>query len=199
MWSSQLTGLAQAAVEESYIAAFDLNQALPRSKSEFEALLEQGKPGILSVADKIEQLLASVVAAHFSLSRRLRKITSAELKYLIDDIERQLRNLVFEGFLSASGLERLQEYPRYLQAVSSRLDKMPHMGEKDRVHTAQLVQYWEKYETLRRCRLENQRPGLNVLRWMLEEFRVSLFAQGLGTPMPVSAKRIDAQFEKLLS
>ena len=199
MWSSQLTGLAQAAVMESYIAAFGLNQALPRSKSEFEALLEQGKPRILSVADQIEQLLDSIVAEHFSLSRRLRKITNAELKYLTDDIDSQLQNLVFEGFLSASGLERLREYPRYFRAVSSRLEKMPNMGEKDRVHTAQLAQYWEKYETLRRRRPENKCSGLNLLRWMLEEFRVSLFAQGLGTSMPVSAKRIDAQFEKLLS
>ena len=199
MWSDQLTGLAQAAVVESYIAAFDLNQALPRSKSEFEALVEQGKPRILRVADQIEQLLASIVAEHFGLSRRLQKITNAELGYLTDDIERQLQNLVFEGFLSASGLERLQEYPRYFRAVSSRLEKMPHMGEKDRTHTAQLAQYWEKYEALRRRRLENKHSGLNLLRWMLEEFRVSLFAQGLGTPMPVSAERIDAQFEKLLS
>jgi ATP-dependent helicase HrpA len=63
----------------------------------------------------------------------------------------------------------------------------------------QLAQYWEKYETLQGHRLENECPELNLLRWMLEEFRVSLFAQALGTRIPVSAKRIDAQFEKLLS
>ena len=198
-WSSQLTGLAQAAVVESYIAAFDLNQSLPRSNSEFEALLEYGKPRILGVADQIEQLLILIVTEHFSLSRRLQNISNAELEYLTDDIDSQLQNLVFEGFLSTSGLEHLREYPRYFQAVNSRLEKMPHMGEKDRVHTVQLAQYWEKYETLQGHRLENECPELNLLRWMLEEFRVSLFAQALGTRIPVSAKRIDAQFEKLLS
>jgi len=153
----------------------------------------------LGVADQIEQLLILIVTEHFSLSRRLQNISNAELEYLTDDIDSQVQNLVFEGFLSTSGLEHLREYPRYFQAVNSRLEKMPHMGEKDRVHTVQLAQYWEKYETLQGHRLENECPELNLLRWMLEEFRVSLFAQALGTRIPVSAKRIDAQFEKLLS
>ena len=198
-WSQQLNGIAEAAVQESYIAAFELNAALPRTKSDFESLLEQGKPRILSAADKIEKLLTQIIEMHFRVSRQLQKHTNSSLTYLLDDIDRQLQNLVFEGFLSSTGLVWLQEYPRYFEAINFRLEKMPHMGAKDRSHTEQMVRYWDKYEALACNGPQSSHAEIRMLRWMLEEFRVSLFAQGLGTRMPVSAKKIDLHIDKLLS
>ncbi len=200
-WSQQLSGVEEAAVQESYIAAFELDAVLPRSKLEFESLLERGKPQILSAADRIEKLLIQIIEMYFDVSRQLQKLTASSLTYLLDDINRQLHNLVFEGFLSATGLDWLQQYPRYFKAINIRLAKAPHMGEKDRSHTAQLAHYWDKYESLA---LAESGPGSShaetrMLRWMLEEFRVSLFAQGLGTRMPVSVKKIDQHIENLLS
>jgi ATP-dependent RNA helicase HrpA len=192
-----LNQLALDATWISYTAAFDLEDALPRSKAEFEQRLNAGKSKILSLAEKIESLFIQVIDEYYEIGRRVRSLKQGALAYVADDIEGQLNCLLHEGFLAETGLEWFAQYPRYLKAISMRLDKAPHMGDKDQPNTQLLSQYQARYSALKARQTEHADEDLLILRWMLEEFRVSLFAQTLGTHLPVSEKRLEKQFEKL--
>ena len=193
-----LDQLALDATWISYIAAFDLDSSMPRSKLEFEHRLNEGKSKILTLAEKIESLFVRVIDEHYEISRILSSLKKGALAYVAEDIENQLVCLLHEGFLSETGLVWFAQYPRYLKAVSMRLSKVPHMGDKDRSNTELLSQYQLRYRGLLSKAASKDTVELHLLRWMLEEFRVSVFAQTLGTHIQVSEKRLDKQFEKVL-
>jgi ATP-dependent helicase HrpA len=135
---------------------------------------------------------------HYEIGRVVSGLKKGALAYVAEDVENQLGGLLHEGFLSETGLVWFAQYPRYLKALSMRLNKVPHMGDKDKPNTVLLSQYQDRYRRLKSKSAANDKEGLLLLRWMLEEFRVSLFAQTLGTHIPVSEKRLDKQFEKIL-
>jgi len=193
--------LAQLALDAtwiSYIAAFDLDDSMPRSKLEFEQRLSEGKSKVLSFAEKIESTFIQVMNEHYQIRRVVSGLKKGALAYVAEDVENQLDGLLHEGFLFETGLVWFAQYPRYLKALSMRLNKVPHMGDKDRPNTVLLSQYQDRYRTLKSKSASRHKEGLFILRWMLEEFRVSLFAQTLGTHIPISGKRLDKQFEKIL-
>lgn len=189
--------LALDATWISYVAAFDLDGSMPRSKVEFERRLNGGKSKVILLAEKIESLFVQVVNEYYEIGRVLSGLKKGALAYVAEDIDSQLAGLLHEGFLSETGLVWFTQYPRYLKAVSMRLKKVPHMGDKDRPNTELLSQYQARYSSLQSKAAGNDKDELLALRWMLEEFRVSLFAQTLGTHIPVSEKRLDKQCEKL--
>ena len=92
----------------------------------------------------------------------------------------------------------MQHLPRYLQAIQSRLQKLPGTdGKADQLATVELQKFWERYAK----KLDDHRVQGRVdsellkFRWLLEEYRVSIFAQQLGTSQPISAKRLEKQWE----
>ena len=116
------------------------------------------------------------------------------------EAEEHLANLTPAGFLTATPWDYLKEYPRYFRAVPMRFEKLRSGGEAmDRQGEQELRKYWQKYLERRELHamagLEDSE--LEVFRWMLEEYRVSLFAQRLGTVLKVSPQRLDRQFEKV--
>jgi len=107
------------------------------------------------------------------------------------DIEAQRDALVYDGFVSGVGRQRLPDLVRYLRAIDMRLDKQPDAPGRDRQHMATVHRVQAAYNHL----LDSLAPGaaddrVLDIAWMIEELRVSLFAQPLGTPRPVSEKRI---------
>jgi ATP-dependent helicase HrpA len=112
-----------------------------------------------------------------------------------------LARLTPSGFLTTTDWNALREYPRYFRAVPMRLEKLRSGGEAaDRQGVAELEKYWQDY--VKRRELHELAgiadPELEVFRWMIEEYRVSLFAQRLGTAMKVSPQRLDRQFAKVI-
>ncbi|MFO6376900.1 DUF3418 domain-containing protein, partial [Pseudomonas aeruginosa] len=107
--------------------------------------------------------------------------------------------LVYPGFVRATPLEWLKEYPRYLKAIEQRLDKVAGQVQRDRVWSGELGELWAQYQArLAKHAQEGKRDAeLQVYRWMLEEYRVSLFAQQLGTRLPVSDKRLAKQWSQV--
>ena len=103
--------------------------------------------------------------------------------------------------MAESGVERLKDYPRYLDAIELRLGKAPFMGLKDKIDSELLAGYWQKLETFKSAPQTSGAEGnatkFEELRWMLEEYRVSAFAQSLKTKMPVSPARIEKALERL--
>ncbi len=105
----------------------------------------------------------------------------------------QRKELLSPGFLAGVPFERLKHYPRYIRAIAVRLDKIASNPERDANWQQQLARYWQTYQTrLVADRARGVRsPKLEEMRWMLEELRVSLWAQQLKTPYPVSFKRVE--------
>jgi ATP-dependent helicase HrpA len=118
----------------------------------------------------------------------------------IADLRRQMGGLLHRGFVTATGLRRLPDVVRYLKGMAQRLEKLPAGAARDALGMDQVAAVTAEYEQLRRQVPMTGAPDDPVVRvrWMLEELRVSLFAQSLGTARPVSEQRIYKEIDKVL-
>jgi ATP-dependent helicase HrpA len=115
------------------------------------------------------------------------------------DIQSQLQGLIHKRFIADNEYSQLSHFPRYLKAINVRLEKLRGNPSRD----AQLMAEWQSaasqfQRTLKNQAGKNNDPRMTEFRWMLEELRVSLFAQELRTPMPVSAKRLQKVWESMI-
>jgi len=143
--------------------------------------------------------VADILAVAQDIERRLGGTSNPVLLPALTDVKEQLTELVYPGFVTATGWEKLADLSRYLRAIQRRLDKLPQDPYRDRERMLKVQQMRQLYEEVRR-RLPPERrssPELRRIRWMIEELRVSYFAQVLGTPTPVSDKRIRKALEEL--
>ena len=117
----------------------------------------------------------------------------------LNDIKQQLANLVYPSFVRETPGEWLKEIPRYLKAIEQRLDKVGSQVQRDRVWTGELTAAWQQFQAraAKHAQEGKRDPELVLYRWMLEEYRVSLFAQQLGTKMAVSDKRLAKQWSQV--
>src|SRR5258706_4884491 len=108
------------------------------------------------------------------------------------EVKASRERLVFPGFLSRTPWERLEHVPRYLKGYALRLQKYRANAERDQKHAASVAALWTQYEARDDAdrKAERRDPNLDEFRWLIEELRVSLFAQELRTPIPVSARRL---------
>jgi len=115
------------------------------------------------------------------------------------DINSQLEDLIYEGFLSHLGRGRLEHYPRYLAAIEERIHGLQLHPRRDEQRMARVMPWWRRY--LDRLQQEDcvYDSALDEYRWLLEEYRVSLFAQKLGTAVKTSAKRLEASWQRVLA
>jgi ATP-dependent helicase HrpA len=129
-----------------------------------------------------------IVTLADQLAERLGATRGATLAASTADMRDQLAALVRPGFITDIGWQRLPDLLRWLRGIERRLEKLPSGPERDQQAMAAARQAQEEYERLRAT--VQAGPELDQLRWMIEELRVSLFAQQLGTPYPISEKRI---------
>ncbi|WP_433469006.1 ATP-dependent RNA helicase HrpA [Spirillospora sp. CA-128828] len=158
----------------------------------FRALYDRVRADLHDATAEIVALVERILAEAHEVDRRLRGTTSLTLVPALTDIRGRLESLIHPGFVTATGWARLPDLPRYLRALQVRLDKLPENPGRDRMlaHQADVLQqeYDQTLHRLHPSRREDE-PARQI-RWMLEEFRVSLFAQQIGTRFPVSDKRI---------
>ncbi|RDI42757.1 ATP-dependent RNA helicase HrpA [Nocardia mexicana] len=161
-----------------------------RSPDRFRALVDAVRPQFSSTVARIVRLVVPVLAEAHRVRTALSGTVDREIG---DDVTHQLDELVFPGFIREFGSTRLRELPRYLQAAALRLESLPASADRDRRGTAELDRVHAAYQRLLDALPEARRtaPDVTEIWWMTEELRVSLFAQQLGTPYPVSAKRIE--------
>ncbi len=160
---------------------------LPRNDKGFEALKQRARTRLPAVRDAGCRLFAAIAEEY-------QRVTAARaLPQPASDVRAQLARLVYKGFLAATPWERLHDIPRYLKAAQRRLDKYPENPERDAKHAAGIAELWKRYEerAARLRRAGEADPRLEEFRWHIEELRVSLFAQELKTPYPVSFKRLE--------
>ncbi|MFP5335466.1 MAG: ATP-dependent RNA helicase HrpA [Actinomycetes bacterium] len=158
----------------------------------FARLAEHVRAGLETALRDVLVLVARVLAAAQAVSRAVEGTASLMLLPSLADAREQLTALVHPGFVTATGLARLPDLLRYLRAVGRRLDKLPEDPVRDRDRTGVVQRLEAEYaDVVRRLPPERrQDEDVVAVRWMLQELRVSLFAQGLGTAYPVSEKRV---------
>jgi ATP-dependent helicase HrpA len=124
--------------------------------------------------------------------------TAEKYQYALDDVRDQLARLTGAKFLATTPWNWLQQYPRYFRAIRLRLESLRGGEARDRRNYEQFSPWWRMVVEQTRQRQSQGMfdPELSLMRWMLEEYRVSLFAQRLGTAMPVSEKRLESQWAK---
>jgi len=152
-------------------------------------MVEQGRPRLNLVAQEVARLAGQVLAEH---AGALRKLRDARLpKEVHEDIQAHVQRLVTKRFLTETPWILLQHLPRYLKAVVMRVDKQRADPARDQQRQAEIRPLEQRW--LRRLQeLKGRRDErLEDFRWLLEELRVSLFAQELRTPQPVSVKRLE--------
>ncbi len=170
-----------------------------RSEAQFEEALRKAKSLLIPLGDQLMQLIEQCLVTRLTLRQRLQELSSAP-GYMLADVEEQVAALFTTGFLRRHGFKRIKEYPRYLEAVKLRLAKAPFMGPRDKPETECLAAWQGR---LRALGTESQLPSqqlldaIEELRWMLEEYRVSVFAQSLKTKLSVSPKRIEKAFDEI--
>jgi ATP-dependent helicase HrpA len=172
-----------------------LAEPLPDDAASFERRLAEGRGRLTLIASEIARAAATVLVEWSAATRKLKDARPA--KDVADDITQQLARLVPARFVVATPWAPLAHLPRYLKAVVMRLDKWRADPDRDLQRLAELRPIEQRY-----WRTVAERKGvadarLDEFRWLLEELRVSLFAQELRTPQPVSVKRLEKAWEQL--
>lgn len=178
-----------AAIDDSCFNHF--REGVPRSESEFSAALASGASKVVSSATHIEQLLHEILKKYQVCCEQLQQ-NKVHFAIQCEDVQIQLKRLVFPGFLRQTGKNQLQHLPRYLQAIAVRFDRLGGSVEKDNEYSKKLSSLNEMLQSLLYRYPEAIIHDQDVIhfRWLLEELRVSLFAQQLKTAVPVSFQRV---------
>jgi ATP-dependent helicase HrpA len=166
---------------------------LPRSRTDFEELVRARRKHIVPAVQEVTKLVTPLFEAYHEARLALETARPAAWKYALDDIRDQLALLLPRNFLTTQPWEWLQHFPRYLKAISLRLKKLASALSRDKTNydlVAPRVQAWRD-RAGRQFATDAEHGQLALYRWMLEELRVSLFAQELGTSIPVSPQRVD--------
>jgi len=161
-------------------------------KAQFNDHLEINKDNLSDTLKELSQQILTLLPLNHQIRKQLKGTIDLSLLETLNDVRDQIESLVYAGFLDNLSMDELRQYPRYLKAIIKRLDKLAGDAHKDRGLLLQIQPFWDDYKKLRSK--EGYSQKVREIRWILEEFRVSLFAQDLGTAYPVSAKRVAKLF-----
>ncbi|RDD95130.1 ATP-dependent RNA helicase HrpA [Acidovorax sp. BoFeN1] len=162
---------------------------LPTDEYAFKRRVEEGRGRLTLIANEVARLAATILVEYAAAARKIKDTKNAP--EATADAQQQLQRLVPKNFIAAAPWAQLAHYARYLKAITLRLDKYRADPARDAAKLAELRPQEQRY-----WRLVAERKGavdarMQELRWLLEELRVSFFAQELRTPQPVSVKRLD--------
>ena len=172
-----------------------LTDPLPTDEAAFTRRVEEGRGRLTLIANEIARTANAILTEHAGALRKLKD--SKPPADVATDIAQQLSRLVPKRFLTTTPYAQLQHLPRYLKAAQLRLDKLRADPARDAARLADLRPQDQRFWRLVAERKGVQDPRLQELRWLLEELRVSFFAQELRTPQPVSLKRLDKCWAQL--
>ncbi|MBF0460710.1 MAG: ATP-dependent RNA helicase HrpA [Magnetococcales bacterium] len=157
--------------------------------------------GILAKAiGEMQTLVQEIIQRHRLVVTALQQGNTPGWAQVAGEMQAHVEALLYPGFLRETPPAWLKQYPRYLQAILLRLERRAFAPAKDVQKAAELAPWWQRYQTVAKKHAAERvwDPELQHYRWMVEEFRVSLFAQDLRTAVPVSAKRLELQWEKVM-
>ncbi|RZJ15870.1 MAG: ATP-dependent RNA helicase HrpA [Acidovorax sp.] len=162
---------------------------LPTDEYAFKRRVEEGRGRLTLIANEVARLAATILADYAVAVRKIKDTKNAP--EATQDAQQQLQRLVPKQFIAQAPWAQLAHFPRYLKAITLRLDKYRADPARDAAKLAELRSQEQRYWRLVADRKGAVDARMQELRWLLEELRVSFFAQELRTPQPVSVKRLD--------
>ncbi|MGE8389639.1 MAG: ATP-dependent RNA helicase HrpA [Pseudomonas sp.] len=197
-------GRVEALVEDILLASLDScilegEATLPRDGAALAGLAERKRGSWAEHAERLARQTLEVLKLWHGLQKRFKGKIDLSQAVALNDIKQQLANLVYPGFVRETPAAWFKELPRYLKAVELRLEKLGSQVQKDRVWSAELSNLWAQYKARadKHAQEGKRDEQLALYRWLLEEYRVSLFAQQLGTKVPISDKRLSKQWSQV--
>jgi ATP-dependent helicase HrpA len=162
-----------------------------RTHEAFELSLLDNKAQLIITANEVGKIVLEIMTLFNEIKILLSRMNSQDVRQ--KDITEQLAVLIYAGFIRNTPVQQLKSIPRYLKAIIYRLDKPDNDGSKNQEINRYATRFWKDIEN--KSKKEHLIPEQDPFRWMLEEFRVSLFAQQLKTAYPISAKRLDKAWD----
>jgi ATP-dependent helicase HrpA len=184
--------------DQVIVAALDRTAVVapwPTDNASFIARKDEARGKLSLIAQEVARLVATMVQEAAALPKKLN--ASRTFAAAVADIEQQLARLFPKGFIVDTPPAQLAHYPRYLKAIALRLDKLKSDPARDAQRMNEIAPLQAQFLRELAARKGTADPRLDEFRWLLEELRVSLYAQELRTPMPVSVKRLAKVWESL--
>lgn len=177
---------------------FVVGRDIPRQQHEFEEHRQSLQGGLVGSANEIHGVLEQIISHHHDIRSRLPGLEHKVWQYAVDDIEQQMQSLLGGGFMRRAGADALRQYPRYLRGIVKRIDKLAGHQQKDSQATEAIRPHIVRLQEIAGGQFENlpRSTLLRDYRWLLEEYRLSLFAQDIGARKPVSPKRLDKAWKR---
>jgi ATP-dependent helicase HrpA len=172
-----------------------LMEPWPHNEGAFAQRLQEGRGRLTLIANEVARLCGAILQDWAAAQRKVKEVRNAN--DLQADAQQQLQRLVGKRFLLETPWAQLAHVPRYLKAVVLRIDKYRTDPARDSSRMGEVKTQEQRYWRLVAERKGVQDARMNDYRWLIEELRVSLFAQELRTPQPVSAKRLDKVWQQL--
>ncbi|MCK5895770.1 MAG: DUF3418 domain-containing protein, partial [Cocleimonas sp.] len=203
--TGQCDELKQGIIKNTFRLVFDTDHYHCNNQQDFDTYLAQHRTTLVTQATEICQQLDTILPFHHHVKKALKGHINPAWLDALNDITDHLQALVFVGFLDTLTLHELRQYPRYLKGLQRRLDKLKDNSHRDRGLRLQVQPHWQTYQKFINNEKnkvivfnKKQKRALQAYRWMLEEFRVSLFAQELGTAIPISEKRLKKKWREIM-
>jgi len=182
--------IIDVALDRAYLA-----DPLPTDAASFKARVEEGRTRLNLIAQEVARLAGTVLTEYAAAARKLKDTKPP--KDVADDITAQLQRLMPKRFVANTPYAQLQHFPRYLKGITLRLDKLKGDPARDAQRLTDVRPLDQRY-TRRLAELKGTHDArLDEFRWLLEELRISLFAQELRTPQPVSVKRLEKTWSQI--
>ena len=186
--------LRQQIIDVALERAF-LTEPLPATEDDFKQRVDEGRTRLTLIANEVARLSTTILTEYAAAARKIKDTKHAP--EATKDAAEQLQRLMPKQFLAATPWAALQHFPRYLKAITLRLDKLRADPARDAQRMAEVRAQDQRFWRLVAERKGQQDARLQELRWLLQELRVSFFAQELRTPQPVSIKRLEKVWAQL--
>ena len=180
-------------------SAFIGDDELPRSNQAFMTLKQRARTRLPAVTEGLMRIVQAVVHEYQLLIAKQSQMPTT-VNRLKRDVEQQIGTLVYKNCFRLTPWEYLQHLPRYLKALRLRIEKHPVNPERDGKHAQAVGVLWQNWEARldKQAKADQLTAELRDFRWLIEELRVSLFAQELKTPFPISVKRLEKIWSDLI-
>ncbi|WP_269927969.1 ATP-dependent RNA helicase HrpA [Kocuria massiliensis] len=187
-------GSVESLIADCTVAALDklTPSEAPTTRENFEKLFHDVRAELIDTVFTVTSLVADILQRANAVRKKLKSSASLAVINNLNDVKAQLENLVYPGFVAATGYDRLVHLPRYLDAMERRIDKMGERVGKDTTLMLEVQALEDEYDAVaeKHSVQGGVPPQLADVGWLIEELRVSYFAQELGTARPVSPQRI---------
>ncbi|TAM53599.1 MAG: ATP-dependent RNA helicase HrpA, partial [Paraburkholderia sp.] len=172
-----------------------LQEPLPDDDASFHARRDEGKGRLSLLAQEIARLVGQILSEYAAVTKKLAQAKPFAAAYA--DMQQQVQALMGKRFVVDTTYAQLAHFPRYLKGIAQRIDKLKADPARDARAFAEMLPLVQQYQRAQSARGGVADARLAEFRWLLEELRVSLFAQELRTPMPVSIKRLHKVWESM--